>query len=681
MNLQPVIQAKRQHLGRLLRRQNVVACGVGFKESGGKVTDELCVVVSVTKKVPVAQLSRGDVVPKALGAVATDVREVGVIRALLSRTVPWRPAPGGVSIGHIDISAGTLGCLVTKDGELFILSNNHVLAACFDEQTEVLTKSGWQKWDMVSYDTLFATRSVAGLLKYQKATLLTKEKYCGQMIHFEGMWHDLLVTPNHRLFVKKTWGRQLPARMAELLAYQYHPVVATEAHNRCKTLSLGTIEMTNAFEWEGQRLNDFSIPVVDYQKGRDFNRDGAIPIEPWLLFLGIYLGDGSATVRPTVRQYITQIRSTDPDIRRLVMTLCADMGYNAFENGDAVRVTNKQLTLYLKDTFGGVREKRIPREILQAPRSQLRLLWEGLMLSDGYTMKNGQMGITLVNKGLVDDIQELALKLGLGASIRRIEGSGYNPEGVYWRLGTHRRTFHQYRETKLMDYDGYIYCADVPNGTLLVRRNGKPCWSCNSNAAEKGDPILQPGRHDRGSLADQIATLEDFVPLDFGTSPPTCPMVNGVERVMNWLASRLGSKHRVMAFQETLALNRVDAAIARPLSDDLVEKSILEIGVPRGAREATLGTKIKKSGRTTGLTTGEISQIDVTARVGYGEGRVAIFDDQLMAGAMSQGGDSGSVVLDEENFVVGLLFAGSDATTIMSPIHFVLDALGVEIAV
>jgi hypothetical protein len=38
-------------------------------------------------------------------------------------------------------------------------------------------------------------------------------------------------------------------------------------------------------------------------------------------------------------------------------------------------------------------------------------------------------------------------------------------------------------------------------------------------------------------------------------------------------------------------------------------------------------------------------------------------------------------VLDEEDFVVGLLFAGSDTTTIMNPIHFVLDALNVEIAV
>jgi hypothetical protein len=331
MYLEQAIEVKRQNLGYLLGRRNVVACGVGFKETRGRITDEPCVVVSVTKKMPEAQLSPADIVPKKLGEVKTDVLETGVIRALQSPTDRWRPAPGGVSIGHIDITAGTLGCLVIKDGQLFILSNNHVLA--------------------------------------------------------------------------------------------------------------------------------------------------------------------------------------------------------------------------------------------------------------------------------------------------------------------------------------------------------------NTNAAEKGDPIIQPGVYDGGTLDDQIATLEDFIPINFGEEPPTCPIATWVESFLNWLAKLLGSSHRVMAFQEVPAKNLVDAAIARPLSNDLVEKRILEIGVPQGSREATLGTAVKKSGRTTGFTTGEIIQIDVTAEVSYGDDKTATFEDQLMAGAMSKGGDSGSAVLDEEDFVVGLLFAGSDTTTVINPIQFVLDALGVEIAV
>ena len=45
----------------------------------------------------------------------------------------YRPAPGGVSLGHANITAGTLGCLCRgkqppRDGYTLVLSNNHILA-------------------------------------------------------------------------------------------------------------------------------------------------------------------------------------------------------------------------------------------------------------------------------------------------------------------------------------------------------------------------------------------------------------------------------------------------------------------------------------------------------------------------------------------------------------------------
>jgi hypothetical protein len=46
---------------------------------------------------------------------------------------------------------------------------------------------------------------------------------------------------------------------------------------------------------------------------------------------------------------------------------------------------------------------------------------------------------------------------------------------------------------------------------------------------------------------------------------------------------------------------------------------------------------------------------------------------------MSAGGDSGSAVLDESDRVIGLLFAGSESTTIINRIQNVLEALNVEI--
>jgi hypothetical protein len=89
--------------------------------------------------------------------------------------------------------------------------------------------------------------------------------------------------------------------------------------------------------------------------------------------------------------------------------------------------------------------------------------------------------------------------------------------------------------------------------------------------------------------------------------------------------------------------------------------------------------RLQKSGRTTGYTQGEILQVDVTANVQYGAGQTAQFTDQLMAGAMSQGGDSGSAVLNDDKQLVGLLFAGSDNSTIINRIEHVFSALNLSL--
>jgi hypothetical protein len=125
--------------------------------------------------------------------------------------------------------------------------------------------------------------------------------------------------------------------------------------------------------------------------------------------------------------------------------------------------------------------------------------------------------------------------------------------------------------------------------------------------------------------------------------------------------------------------NLVDAALARPLEERDVSPEILEIGLVAGLGWGGLGQAVQKSGRTTGLTRGRIEQTDVTVNVQYGPGLVARFTDQLLAGAMSQGGDSGSAVLDDERRLVGLLFAGSETTTVVNRIEHVFSALGVTL--
>jgi len=75
-------EVKRVHEQKLLRKVNVVAVGVGYCRRGGIQTREICIVVSVKKKIPLSELKPGEVIPTQIEGVPVDVVETGEIRAL-----------------------------------------------------------------------------------------------------------------------------------------------------------------------------------------------------------------------------------------------------------------------------------------------------------------------------------------------------------------------------------------------------------------------------------------------------------------------------------------------------------------------------------------------------------------------------------------------------------------------
>jgi hypothetical protein len=221
---------------------------------------------------------------------------------------------------------------------------------------------------------------------------------------------------------------------------------------------------------------------------------------------------------------------------------------------------------------------------------------------------------------------------------------------------------------------------DRATGDRLILSNNHVL--ANSNDAQPGDPVLQPGPADGGQMrTDTIARLERFSPIQFDTAPAVCELATGAADLANAIARALGSKHRLEAIQsDPAASNPVDAAVARPQEDIDILEEILEIGEIQGTTPAVLGMSVRKSGRTTGYTTGEITVLDATVTVGYGEGRTARFENQIVTNAMSQGGDSGSLLVAGDGLqAVGLLFAGSEQITIHNPIQAVMDSLEVVI--
>ncbi|WP_413543942.1 hypothetical protein [Citricoccus nitrophenolicus] len=115
------------------------------------------------------------------------------------------------------------------------------------------------------------------------------------------------------------------------------------------------------------------------------------------------------------------------------------------------------------------------------------------------------------------------------------------------------------------------------------------------------------------------------------------------------------------------------------------------VGSVTGIAEAAPGLEVQKRGRTTEHTAGTVASTEASLSLDYGDGlgsrtfrrQVRITTDAERSERFSDGGDSGSVVLDADRRVVGLLFAGSTdgSTTFANPIAAVLEELDVEVQV
>jgi hypothetical protein len=205
---------------------------------------------------------------------------------------------------------------------------------------------------------------------------------------------------------------------------------------------------------------------------------------------------------------------------------------------------------------------------------------------------------------------------------------------------------------------------EVSVGTFgcLVRKRGEPDnlyvlsnshVLANQGVCKAGDVVLQAGKNDGGLNPDDVlCELAEWVPFQFADE----------------------------GFP-----NLVDAAIARVRNPEEVTSFVNQIGVPQGVSTVVRrGMLVRKSGRTTDLTIGQIKDVDYRLPMFYktadgeGTGRAGL-RDQVLCTRYTAPGDSGSAVFNMQGKIVGLHFAGSSSTSIFNKIGHVLEALGIEI--
>jgi len=173
--------------------------------------------------------------------------------------------------------------------------------------------------------------------------------------------------------------------------------------------------------------------------------------------------------------------------------------------------------------------------------------------------------------------------------------------------------------------------------------------ACVDNTFHNGDRMVQPSQIDTGVVpADEFGSL----------------------------------------LRETLSAN-VDGAVISIDAGRQSQCQIVDIGPVRGTAVATLGMAVRKRGRTTLLTYGTVDGLSSSVNIDYGDGigvrtltnQVSIAADTTRNPLFSDHGDSGSVIVNDAGFVVGLLFAGAGTSTVANQIAAVLSELNISMCV
>jgi hypothetical protein len=166
-----------------------------------------------------------------------------------------------------------------------------------------------------------------------------------------------------------------------------------------------------------------------------------------------------------------------------------------------------------------------------------------------------------------------------------------------------------------------------------------------------GTPIIQPGTRDEGMSEDQVGALEAYIPIDFAPDAE------------NYADAAVGS---------------IDVGVNTSPGEQFYEAGNYWI---EGWSEVSQGDAVRKSGRTTGVTTAEVIHTNVSVVVGYGS-KSAYFVDQIVVAqdnwSFAAPGDSGSAV-DKDGEFVGLLFAGTEDCVVICKAEHIIDGLDVSV--
>ena len=335
-----------------------------------------------------------------------------------------------------------------------------MVAFCFDEETEILTKEGWKRYDQYSLDDEFVTLNEEGYLEYQRPSHINITEYNGPMHLLESRRYSLCVTPNHRLYGKFN---------GKLTKFEKRTVEET------RQLSSYHLRV----ETRGILQKEENVPEYVIIPATKRRPEYKIPIKLYLKLLGWYLSEGCTHKGDT----IMLAQSQKSEYFQEIWDLVTEMGYtpHVWKGTDAIVFYDTRLAKHFKQ-FGLAHEKFIPKWIKELPKEYLDIMLDTYWKGDGYKagpayLKGGSLIYATNSPQLRDDLMELAVLQGSYVSVTTYQDKRWGlplyTVNVKKRIDGERSVGATKKKWKTIPYSGTIHCPTVPNGVVIVRRHGK----------------------------------------------------------------------------------------------------------------------------------------------------------------------------------------------------------------
>jgi glycosyltransferase involved in cell wall biosynthesis len=386
--------------------------------------------------------------------------------------------------------------------------------SCMTPDTEILTDDGWKRFDQLNQNENVATLNpITNEIEYHKPKGYICEPYDGYLNCAKNGLIEYEVTPNHNMYASE--AKNLTHKKLNLQLIQSANIHGKNFHVKrdgvwngidMKYFNLPKLNFVNEDELVAHNDYSFVDRLLSKQKKSynylfdKYGEDRYLDMDKWLKFFGFWMAEGWTSKTKGLHQVGVAQTKENGYLDEIYQTL-VDLGFNPKYTKDKkqVRVFDKQLWYYLSE-FGQAFEKYIPSEILQLSSRQLSIFLDWFIKGDGCIDNNKykRMRGYTSSKQLADNLQEIALKIGITATItnrgkrtNEIKGRKINTQydSLQINFGNHPQNSKHNKSTPLVKsieqyqkyYNGNVYCVEVENHIIYVRRNGKPFWIGNSH--------------------------------------------------------------------------------------------------------------------------------------------------------------------------------------------------------